>query len=428
MDLQALRDYSTNVLDYDATANPTYKAQLDRLLTDAYERIWSEKPWQFAQRDVVQIARPDATVDVSATNGSVNLTHTGDLIVGQMDGQIIEIEGVEYTIAYVLDATNAYLTEPYAGATGDGAGSTVIYRFIDLPADTQMIMNVAHRTNSITPEDPGMMVALTRYEDEFYNLALGERGVPRYWVPQDPVTIPAPLSAAGVAVVAALPGRGVRTVEIAMANEWAGRSSGLSKPTVLTLSDTEEVTLTPSTIGNNTGLYRVYYLRSPDLGLDAWRRITDGSGQTFVAPPGGVTLAPNTSVTFLTAQNYRLNFPRYQGDGGMRERYRLYPRQAEEQKYTVRYLARPRPLVEPPDTPDIPAAHRVIIAYLALVQLLMKSDNAAESALYQKRADNEILKMERRYLIDAARRIVIGDFSVAGQQRFNRFGPLRQIP
>lgn len=191
MDLQALRDYATNVLDYDATANPTYKAQLDRLLTDAYERIWSEKPWQFAQRDVVQIARPDATVDVSATNGSIALTHTGDLIVGQMDGQIIEIEGVEYTIAYVLDATNAYLTEPYQGATGDGAGSTVIYRFIDLPADCQMIMNVAHRTNSITPEDPGMMVALTRYEDEFYNLALGERGVPRYWVPQDPVTIPA---------------------------------------------------------------------------------------------------------------------------------------------------------------------------------------------------------------------------------------------
>jgi len=85
-------------------------------------------------------------------------------------------------------------------------------------------------------------------------------------------------------------------------------------------------------------------------------------------------------------------------------------------------------LVEATDTPDIPAAHRVIIAYRALVQLLMKSDNASESALYEKRYDGELLKMERRYLIDAARRIVKGDFAVAGAQRFNRFGPLRQVP
>lgn len=428
MDLQALRDYCTNVLDYDATANPTYKGQLDRLLTDAYERVWSEKPWLFAQKDVLQLARADATVDVSATAGSFTLTHTGDLIPGQMDGQIIEIEGVEYTIAYVRNATLAYLTEPYAGATGDGAGSTVIYRYMDLPADTQMVMNVAHRTNSITPEDPGMMVALTRYEDEYYNLALGERGVPRYWVPQDPVTIPAPLTAVGVATVVAAPGRGVRTIEIAMANEWAGRSSGLSQATTVTLTDTQEVTLTPGVIPNQTGLYRVYYLRSPDLGLHAWRRVTDTAGVTAVAPNGGVTLTPDTSTTFLTSQAYSLFYPRYQGDGGMRERYRLYPRQAEDQKYTVRYLSRPRPLVEATDTPDIPAAHRVIIAYRALVQLLMKSDNPSESALYEKRSDGELLKMERRYLIDAARRIVKGDFAVAGTQRFNRWGPLKQTP
>jgi len=428
MDLQALRDYATNVLDYDATANPTYKNQLDRLLTDAYERIWSEKPWQFAQRDILQVARPDDVVSIGATNGSPNLTHTGDLLVGVMDGQIIEIDGVEYTIAYVRNGTFAYLTTPFLGATGAYPTAKVIYRYLDLPADCQMVMNVAHRTNAITPEDPGMMVALTRYEDEYYNLALGEVGVPRYWVPQDPVTIPAPLTASGVATVGAPPGRGVRTLEVAMANEWAYRSSGLSQTTTVTLSDTEELTLTPALIPNTTGLYRVYYLRSPDLGLYAWRKVTDTAGVTAVNPVGGVTLTPDTSVGFLTGQTYALSFPRYQEDGGMRERYRLYPRQAEELPYTVRYLARPRPLVEATDTPDIPAAHRVIIAYRALVQLLMKSDNASESALYEKRYDGELLKMERRYLIDAARRIVKGDFAVAGAQRFNRFGPLRQVP
>lgn len=428
MDLQALRDYATNVLDYDPTANPTYRAQLDRLLTDAYERIWSEKPWQFAQRDIKLIARPDAPASIGATSGSATLTHTGDLIPGQMDGQIIEIGGEEYTIAWVRSGTLAYLTEPFRGTTGAYPTSTVIYRFIDLPADTQMVMNVTHRTNSITPSDPGMMVALTRYEDEFYNLALGEVSTPRYWVPQDPVTIPAPLNAAGVVTVVAAPGKGVRTIEIAMANEWAGRSSGLSAVTVVTLSDTQELTLTPSVIPNSTGLYRVYYLRSPDLGLYAWRKVTDTAGVTAVPPTGAVTMTPDTSVTFLSSQTYTLNYPRYQGDGGMREQFRLHPRQDAEYTYTVRYLSRPRPLYEPSDTPDIPAAHRVVIAYLALVQLLMKSDNAAESALYEKRANNEVLKMERRYLIEAARRIVIGDFAVAGQNRFNRFGPLKQVP
>ena len=428
MDLNALRAFVTNVLDYDATANPTYKDQLDRILTNAYERIFAEKPWQFAQRDLVQIARPDDTVSIGATNGSPNLTHTGDLLVGIMDGQIIEIGGMEYTIAYVRNGTLAYLTTPFTGTTGAYTDAKVVYRYLDLPADCQMVMNVAHRTNQVTPSDPGMMVALTRYEDEYYNLPLGEVGVPRYWVPQDPVTIPAPLAASGVATVVAPPGRGVRTIELAMANEWGGRSSGLSQTTTVTLSDTQDVTLTPSLIPNTTGLYRVYYMRSPDLGLYAWRKITDTAGVTAVNPVGGVTLTPDTSVTFLTNQTSALTYPRYQGDGGMRERYRLHPRQAEELPYTVRYLARPRPMVESTDTPDIPAAHRVVIAYRALVELLMKSDSTSESALYEKRYDNELLKMERRYLIEAARRIVIGDFNTAGTQRFNRWGALKQVP
>ena len=427
MDLQALRDYATNVIDYDPTANPTFKAQLDRLLTDAYERIWSEKPWQFAQRDAGIVARPDAPAAIGATNGSPNLTHAGDLLVGVMDGQIIDIGGEEYTIAYVRSGVLAYLTEPFRGTTG-AYNANVIFRFLDLPADAQMVMNVTHRTNSITPSDPGMMVALTRYEDEYYNLPLGEVSIPRYWVPQDPMTVPAPLTPSGVATVVAAPGRGVRTIEIAMANEWGGRSSGLSQATTLSLSDTQEVTLTPGVIPNQTGLYRVYYLRSPDLGLYAWRRVTDTLGVSAVAPNGGVTLTPDTSVTNLTNQSYTLTAQRYQGDGGMRERFRLHPRQAEETTYTVRYLARPRPLVESTDTPDIPAAHRVVIAYLALVQILFKADNSAQSALYEKRADQEILKMERRYLIEAARRIVIGNFNTAGQNRFNRWGSLTHTP
>ena len=430
MNLGDLKQYVSNVTDYDATANPTYDKELTQIISDAYERVYTEKPWLFAQKSVDIEAKPDVTgLTIGVSFGSATITHSSTLD-STMDGAIIELEGVEYIIAYVKDTSFAYLTEEYRGTTGSGTDSKVIFRYLDLPADCVSVMNVSHRTNAVTPSDPGMMVALTRYEDEFYNLPLGETGTPRYWLNQDPLYISSPSVAPVVATRAELL-KGDRTIELAVAHEWGGRSSGLSPSLSVTLTANEDIDWTVGLIPNSTGYQRVVYVRFPNDGFKAWYKFADKSGTPVSIPPTGIgTLQLDTSTESGAVNTDKLPFiaPRFQGDGGMRERIRLHPRQAENTVFTVRYMARPRPLIEETDTPDIPAAHRIIIAYKALENLLMKADSPAQSQLYAKRSEQEILKMERRYLITPARRIVKGDFTTPGSFRFNRFTRLTKVP
>jgi hypothetical protein len=252
VNLSDLKQYVGNVIDYDPTANPTYSDQLGRIISDAYERIYTEKPWTFCQKEAEIEARPDITgLTIPVTNGSATLAH-GGVLDSTMDGQTIELDGVEYTIAYVNNATFAYLTEDYLGVTSAGVTAKVVFRYLDLPADCVTVMNVATRSNSITPEDPGMMAALTRYEDEFFNLPLGETGVPRFWVPHDPIYISSPSVAPVVATRAELL-KGDRTIELAVAHEWGGRSSGLSPFLSVTLNANEDINWTVSTIPNTSG-------------------------------------------------------------------------------------------------------------------------------------------------------------------------------
>lgn len=430
VNLSDLKQYVGNVVDYDPTANPTYSDQLGRIISDAYERIYTEKPWTFCQKEAEIEARPDVTgITIGVTNGSSAIATAG-VLDSTMDGEIIELDGVEYIIAYVKDATVAYLTVDYLGATAAAAVAKVIFRYLTLPADCVTVMNVSHRSNSITPEDPGMMAALTRYEDEFYNLPLGETGVPRYWLPHDPLYI-APPSRPPVVAIRAVALKGERTIELAIAHEWGGNSSGLSPTLITTLTASEDVDWSVGTIPNETGYLRVIYLRFPNDGFKAWYKRSDLTGSpTSINPTGIGTLNLDTSTGVGAVNTDRLPFssPRFQGDGGMRERVRLHPRQAENTVYTIRYMARPKPLIEETDTPDIPAAHRIIIAYKALESLLIKADSPAQSQLFAKRAEQEILKMERRYLITPARRIVKGNFNTAGSFRFNRFTRLTKVP
>jgi len=430
MNLGDLKRFVGNVVDYDATANPTYDQDLSQIITDAYERIYVEKPWTFAQKTVEITARPDVTgLSIGVTNGSYTITHSNTLD-STMDGATIELLGEEYTIAWVSSTSVAYLTEEYRGTTGTAAASKVIFRDLDLPADCVSIMNVSHRTNEVTPEDPGMMAALTRYEDEFYNLPLGETGTPKFWLPVDPVYI-APPATPPILATRAVTNKGERTIQVASAHEWNGRSSGLSPITTITLAANEDIEWTPTTIPNQTGLFRTLYIRFPTDGFQAWYNFQDyTTTQRSVSPPGGVTLQYDTSTNTGSVVTDRLPFqnPRFHYDGGMRERFRLHPRQEVEQEFTVRYLARPRPLLEDTDTPDIPAAHRLVIAYKALETLLMKTDAPAQSRLYAKRAEQEILAMERKYLITPARRIVKGNFTTPGSFRFNRFSRLVKVP
>ena len=96
---------------------------------------------------------------------------------------------------------------------------------------------------------------------------------------------------------------------------------------------------------------------------------------------------------------------------GVCDRVRLYPRQSEAMTLQLRYLADHQPMVEDNDTSAIPPAHRMVIAYRALYEVLFKHDNPSLSELYYKRYQQELLQLERRYLSQPSRRLVKGFLS-----------------
>ena len=183
MNLADIRKYVGNILDYQPDII-TYKQQLDNVINEQYFQLFNAKPFTFAQKETLIKARKDITVkSVIVTNNSNTITTAVSQFSSTMDGMIIDIDGVEYQIAYVNTGLQAFLTEVYTGSTAT-LDTTVKFRYLDMPSDCVEILQVMKRAMTLTPQEPGRMVAVTRYEDEFYNLPLNEVNLPNYWVPQ----------------------------------------------------------------------------------------------------------------------------------------------------------------------------------------------------------------------------------------------------
>lgn len=431
MNLADLRDFVANVLDYNVQGNTKYRAQVDSLLTDAHDRIITEKPFDFAQTEVELKARKDYkfTGTVTATSGSRTIGSSAGEFNSSMDGAILQIAGREVTIGWVETGSVAYLLEEFGGTSTAYSGCFVVWRYLDLPQDLVSIMQIFKRSMTTSPTNPGVMEALTQYEDEWQNLPLNDASLPRYWVPAEAIEVPAPRAASGVAAAAAAPGQGARTLEVAMVNVWAGRESGLSSTkTTITLTDAQALTLTPEALTTYRPYYRRYYIRAPSLGLYAWRRAATSTGVTDVAPTGGVTLTIPVSLTALQGENYINNNPRFNGNGGNTRRVRLYPRQSEDSLYNLRYLQRPFLLCEDGDVPVVPPPHQVVLAYKALELALNKHDQQANSQLWARKCQAEMQALERRYLTQTPMRMIKGNWGAGGvMDRSGKWSPYGKL-
>ena len=119
------------------------------------------------------------------------------------------------------------------------------------------------------------------------------------------------------------------------------------------------------------------------------------------------------------------NKDRLQYTDGFVQRVRLYPRQDKDYVFTVRYMQRHKPMQEDGDVSAIPPDHRMLIAYRALSDIFVKHDNLTQSELYRRRFDEMMLRLERRYLISPARRIVKGNWlNNMEPNSFNRYSTL----
>lgn len=412
-DLQALRAYVANVLDYDPT-NPTYKTQVDRLLNEADRRICTEKLYTFAQTTVEVRVNADAAAEITATLGSSNITAATATFFQYMAGQVITIDNVEYEIAWVESIFSAHLTVEWGGATGTYAAN-IAQRWIYLPQDCVQVMSLARRSEAITPSNPGLLTPITQYEDEWNNLPLGETGLPEVWVPGNPVGVSAPRLGVDLGTAVAV-AQGQRTIEVGVVHRRYGAArSSISTIQSTVLGPIEALTVTPpAALDNTTGLYREVFLRAPLHGLVDWRPALDAvNGDPLVFLPSGTgSVTVQSSLTHLQSEAYYIK-PRLVSASGTVARVRLYPRQSESMPLQLRYLADYRPMVEDNDTSVIPPAHRMIIAYRALYEVLVKHNNPSLAELYRKRYEAGLLQLERRYLSQPSRRLVKGFMSPA---------------
>ena len=403
MRLTDLRDMVANIVDYDPAVE-TYNNQITNLLNDAYFQLFSTKPFTFAQKEKIVKAYADVSdVGVGVTNGSAFVTAM--VTEPYFEGQIIEIEGVEYTIAWVVTANSVYLTEPYAGPTTVAAAAKVKFRYLDLPQDCISIMNVAKRSMTLTPQEPGMFTALARYEDEYYNLPLDEVNLPHYWIPADEYHVSSPISVGTIATTgAAAPP--TKNVDISMSYVYAGRESGMSSFTSFTAT-TAQFTVAFDILPNDSGYYRKLYIRSSEAGWKGERSIPAAVGGSHVST---FLISPATNTATFNRPSFDSSFEfgttPYTANDGTAQRIRLYPRQDKDYDITVRYIYRPNPLVNDNDTPEFPSSSHQILVYMALRELFVKLDNMPQANLYERKTAQEMIKLEQRFLTQIARRFV----------------------
>jgi hypothetical protein len=394
-----------NIVDYDPSVD-TYRNQITDLLNDAYYSLFSTKPFTFAQKEEIVKAYADVSVSVT-TPGTVTSQLDFPAVSPKpthWEGQIIEIDGTEYTIAWVATTTRLFLTETPSLNAATTYSAKVKFRYLDLPQDCISIMNVAKRSMTLTPQEPGMFTALARYEDEYYNLPLDEVNLPHYWIPADEYHISTPRS---VGTIVPSTAGAINTVYVSMSYVFAGRESALSAPTEVTTTAATggKLTITFDVLPNETGYYRKIYINNP---LKNWKgsraiKTTPGFGERLTINPQEPT-AEYAMPDFEDAWEFS-SYPYTQTDGTT-QRIRLYPRQDSDYNITVRYMYRPKPLVNDNDTPEFPSSSHQILAYMALKEIFVKLDNLPQANLYERKAAQEMIKLEQRYLTQIPRRFV----------------------
>jgi hypothetical protein len=185
VNLTEIRNKIKSITDYSPELT-VYNEQLDLLIGDAYNAIWTEKRWRFAEKTIfmdiwpdVSAGQPDGTTKtVSVTNNRRRITFSGPIKAllsypYQWEGQIIQIDGRDYFIDAVVSGSEIRLREPFRGTTAAANTSWKIkHRFYDLPPDAIEILGLMHKDTPAVGKIPpyGAVRGITCRREEDLNL------------------------------------------------------------------------------------------------------------------------------------------------------------------------------------------------------------------------------------------------------------------
>jgi len=378
VNLTEIRNKIKSITDYSPELT-TYNEQLDILINDAYNAIWTEKRWRWAQKvifldvwpDIVPLQPDGTTKNAGVTNNRRRVTFSGALrslesYPHQWEGQIIQIQGRDYFIDQVISSTEIRLREPFRG-TSDVDDVTWIFkhRFYDLPPDAIEILGLVHKDTPAVGRIPpyGAVRGITARREEDLNLR--EDFTSFYseaYIPYGTSNVPPAekCEATVTGITGTIPG--ATSLELC----WAFETDGGMKVGALSDSVIAKIGQAPGGIqlsfltwdgvavaapaytddidqqmNQFEGLRkRVYFnqnfnrttgVRLP--GLPVWREVTIGS--TFVAPgTPGLDTEPDAVRVLDTASTYTIasltqvnpGNKRYIDYDGLHLRFRPYPR------------------------------------------------------------------------------------------------------
>ena len=469
MNLKELRNKVKNITDYNPEIQ-SYLDDLDELINDAYNQLYLSKRWNFGRKtkflniypDIKPIGTP-AVPNLNVLDGRRECSFSAPVSEFLEDpriweGQIIEIQGREYTIEKVT-GTSVRTVEPLRCTTNtDDVTWIVKHRFYHLPPDTIEILGLSHRDAPIPDIRPlwGKKIGLVARRDE--ELDLREDYTADFseaYVLQPPKDVPAGMKwgAAVITSAAIAPSPFLANTkwEFTWAFEVGGIIGPLSEPRIIDIGTVEQNTSPVVTLHFQTwddrpvaaptynpavdvyqndfeGMKKVVFYNSnfdnvtgTRKGLPCWRQVGSASAIADRDDWLPKTATDEQSSVVLTGlYNVNPGAPRYQEWDGQHLRIRPYPRPQGFEKtydaaaavvgamaalhkrrfrqYELRYQRKPYRLCETTDSPEMPYEFHQLIVYTVLHETFVKGGNAAMAGMYDKKIKDAIKILEKRYV------------------------------
>lgn len=495
MNLTELRNRVKTITDYSPDL-VVYNEQMDMLINDAYNALWTEKQWTFSMKTMFLDIWPDivptqigsgTVVQATVTNNSRSVTFSAPVHALDLpyiwEAQPFEIDGRDYTILKVVNSQEIHLDVPFRGTTSTTNITWKIkHRFYELPKDAIELLYLGHRDTPAVGKLPpyGAVRGLLCRRDEDWGLREDLTAFySECYIPVGTANIP-PAETLGLQNGG--PGSGTfgagESFEICWAFEGEGGKLGpLSEPKIIKTTgvlippaptgiivsfltfDNQPVAapaFTPATdqiVNQFEGVRkRLFWNQNFNrgtgvrlAGLPVWREVTLGTTAPVTAVPGmsthddPVRVSDEVSTYTIVAPNQMgSGNKRYQDWEGLHFRVRPYPRpigsdfqypflagtevpafdagvERQFRQWECRYYRKPGMLALQTDQPELPHEFHGLVVYKALADIFSKHDNATQAATYQKKYDNEIVRLAKRYVDNVDVSAVRGQFGLPGR-------------
>lgn len=436
--LAQIRARIKNQLSYTPIPSQSQGGYLDAVINEAYESIWTSRPYTFNIKEIEKRYWADFTstgssaVSLTFTQGSI-LVEASALLLPATESPVERFVGgyikgpdeIYYRIENLIinTSTNRHrliLGKPYLGS--DAATSTdytIIQRFHYLPQDTIEIMDVSFPNFPIAHSKRGKVTSIPRRTEVrvSFNEEQSTTARPRWYCPYSKEhldLVPNSLSSlvnAGVGLDAGTYNFGVSVIDCTGAEsgmiDIATVETGTCESITLRLGTGIRVGIAGATDAGSAFQYKVYYalqrpnqttykffhigtINSQDSEMvtfdnDALRDVKVGNKQDKI----WVQSSGSKKIQF---------FPRPVGiDKGLATIDPLVGGLPAVSYFHLRYLYKPLPLVDDYDVPSLPEEFHHLIIDRALVEIHAKYGNDNASLVSERKFNDRLKKLDARY-------------------------------